>query len=77
MSFSFIEVLPRLGKLTALVELADNWLGLSRLELTVLCDNAAALALYDRFGFTIEGTHKSWIYRGGMLVDAHTMARVR
>ena len=63
--------------MAAVVELADGWLGLSRLELTVLCDNTAALALYRRFGFAIEGTHKSWIYRGGVLVDAHTMARVR
>ena len=46
-------------------------------SLTVLCDNAAALALYRRFGFAIEGMHKSWIHRGGVLVDAHTMARVR
>ena len=62
--------------MTALVDLADNWLGLRRLELTVNVDNVPALALYRRFGFEVEGTHRAHLLRGGQLVDGHTMARL-
>ena len=55
---------------------ADRWLGLRRLELTVFTDNAPALALYRRFGFTVEGTHRGFALRDGTLVDAHCMARL-
>lgn len=40
------------------LDLADNWLGLSRVELTVFTDNATAIALYEKFGFEIEATHR-------------------
>jgi putative acetyltransferase len=62
--------------LGALVEHADRWLGLRRLELTVYSDNAAALALYRRFGFAVEGTLCAYALRDGVLVDAHAMARI-
>ncbi len=61
----------------ACLDLADNWLNLSRLDLRVYVDNAPAIALYERFGFEIEGTHKSFAYRDGEYVDAHVMARLR
>ena len=61
----------------ALVDLADNWIGYRRLELTVYTDNAAALALYRKFGFETEGTLREYAYRGGRFVDAYTMARLR
>ena len=35
----------------AALDLADNWLGLTRVELTVWADNQAALALYRKAGF--------------------------
>jgi len=59
------------------VDLADNWLGLSRLDLRVYTDNAPAIALYRKFGFEIEGTHRRFAYRNGEYVDAHVMARLR
>jgi putative acetyltransferase len=62
--------------LAALVETADKWLGLRRLELTVYTDNAAGIALYQRFGFVMEGTHKAYAFRDGAHVDAHAMARL-
>jgi len=62
--------------MTAAIDLADNWLNYTRLELTVYTDNAAALALYRRFGFGIEGTLKSYAFRGGRFIDAYTMARI-
>lgn len=61
----------------ALVDLADGWLPVTRLELTVYTDNAAAIALYRKFGFEIEGTHKAYALRDGRYVDAHCMARIR
>ena len=62
--------------LAAAVELADNWLNYTRLELTVYTDNAAALALYRGFGFVIEGTLESYAFREGRFIDAYTMARI-
>lgn len=60
----------------ALVGLADGWLNVFRLELTVYADNARAIALYTRFGFEIEGTHRAYALRDGRYVDALAMARL-
>lgn len=61
----------------AALDLADNWLGLTRVELTVFTDNAAAIALYEKFGFEVEGTHRRHAFRDGEYVDAYSMARLR
>jgi L-phenylalanine/L-methionine N-acetyltransferase len=61
----------------AVLDLADNWLNLMRIELSVYTDNAAAVALYEKFGFEIEGTHRRYAFRNGEYVDAYSMARVR
>lgn len=61
--------------LAAVIDLADNWIGYSRLELTVYLDNAAAVALYRKFGFGIEGTLRDYALRDGAYVDAYAMAR--
>jgi len=63
--------------LRALIDTADKWLNLRRLELTVYVDNAPALALYKRHGFAIEGTHRDFAFRDGAFVDAYAMARLR
>jgi L-phenylalanine/L-methionine N-acetyltransferase len=63
--------------LAALVEAADRWLNLRRLELTVFTDNAPAIALYRSFGFELEGTHRDFAFRDGAFADAHAMARIR
>ncbi|HEX3350551.1 MAG TPA: GNAT family N-acetyltransferase [Acetobacteraceae bacterium] len=63
------------GLLRELLEIADRWLGLRRVELTVYTDNARAIALYRRHGFEIEGTHRGYALRDGIFADAHTMAR--
>jgi len=61
----------------ALIDVADNWLDLSRLELSVFTDNEPAPKLYKKLGFVVEGTHKKFAFRDGKYVDAYTMARVR
>ncbi len=65
------------GLLAALLEIADDWLGLTRLELTVYTDNLAAQALYRRAGFVPEGVHRGYALRGGALVDAQFLGRLR
>ncbi len=58
----------------AILDLAFNWLGLRRIELTVYADNAPAVHLYQKFGFAIEGTARHYALRNGTLVDAYHMA---
>jgi len=60
----------------ACLDLADNWMGLTRLDLRVYADNAPAIALYEKFGFEVEGTHRRFAFRDGEYVDAHVMARL-
>lgn len=59
------------------IDLADNWLNLQRIELTVYTDNEHAMALYRKFGFNIEGEAKKFAFRNGEFVDAYYMARVK
>jgi putative acetyltransferase len=61
----------------AAVDLADKWLNLERLELDVYTDNEAAIRLYKKFGFVIEGTLVRFAFRDGRYVDAYLMARLR
>jgi len=61
----------------AVIELADKWLNLTRIELTVFTDNESAIALYRKFGFEIEGTLRKYAFRDGEFVDAFAMARIR
>lgn len=60
----------------AALYLADNWLGLRRLELNVYADNERAIALYRKFGFEVEGTHRAYALRDGIYVDSLCMARL-
>ncbi len=59
------------------IKLADNWLNLKRIELTVYSDNQKAIDLYLRHGFVHEGEAKCYAFRNGQMVDAHYMARLR
>jgi L-phenylalanine/L-methionine N-acetyltransferase len=59
-----------------LLDWADNWAGVLRVELTVFTDNARAIALYQRHGFAQEGVLRAYALRGGEYVDALSMARL-
>jgi L-phenylalanine/L-methionine N-acetyltransferase len=61
----------------AVIDLADKWLNLARIELTVFTDNEPAIALYRKFGFEIEGTLRKYAFRDGEFVDAYSMARIK
>lgn len=63
--------------MAALIDVADNWLDLKRLELTVYTDNAAAIRLYEKFGFEVEGTLRGYAFRAGQYVDSLFMARLQ
>lgn len=61
----------------AAIDLAENWLNLSRLEVEVFTDNEPAIRLYQKLGFSIEGTMVRFAFRNGQYVDAYMMARLR
>jgi len=61
----------------AIIDFADNWLNLTRLELEVFSDNGAAIHLYSRFGFEVEGTLRQHAFRDGQFVDSTMMARLK
>jgi len=63
--------------LKSTIDLADRWLNLSRLELTVYVDNGPAIRLYEKCGFLREGCFHQFAFRDGAYVDAWAMARVR
>ncbi|HET7034723.1 MAG TPA: GNAT family N-acetyltransferase [Thermomicrobiaceae bacterium] len=63
--------------LAAALDLADSWLNVHRVELQVYSDNAAAIHLYQKAGFAIEGTLRDYAFRQGRYVDAYCMARLR
>lgn len=52
---------------------AARWLGLERIGLEVYPDNQRALALYQRFGFALEGTRRAAAWRDGFIVDSAVM----
>lgn len=63
--------------MNALLDLADNWLMLVRLELDVFPDNAAAIRLYEKLGFEREGVLRRAAIRNGRYEDLVMMSRIR
>lgn len=62
--------------LTSLLDYADNWAQVLRVELTVYADNLPAIKLYERLGFEHEGRMKAYALRAGAYVDTLAMARL-
>jgi putative acetyltransferase len=63
--------------LGALVSAADAWWGYLRLELGVLADHAAAIALYSKHGFVVETRRRDEMLVDGAFRDCLGMARMR
>jgi putative acetyltransferase len=63
--------------MSAILDIADNWLNLTRVELEVNTDNPVAVRLYEKFGFEIEGTHKLHAFGNGRWADSYFMSRLR
>lgn len=63
--------------LAALLDVADHWRGLKRLELDVFADNEPAIRLYERHGFAAEGRKVKAALTDGAYVDMLAMARLR
>lgn len=62
--------------ITRLLDWADNWAGVLRVELHVHADNPRAIALYRSLGFVEEGRHVAYALKGGRYVDSFSMARL-
>jgi putative acetyltransferase len=61
----------------AVIDLAENWLGLTRMQLEVYPDNAPAIRLYEKFGFGYEGRYRDFGFRDGHFADTFVMGRLR
>ena len=59
----------------ALLNLADNWLNLVKVELAVNATNQIAIGLYEKFGFVAEGESKFDTFHGGKYQHTLKMAR--
>ena len=62
--------------LRELLVLADRWLGLRRVELTVSAGNTHAIRLYERFGFVVEGRLREYSLTDGQYTDVLVMGRL-
>ncbi len=65
---------------TALLQRAVDWARASevvrRMQLYVFVRNEAAIRLYRKMGFEIEGRREAPVYRGGRYLDDYVMALV-
>lgn len=63
---------------TRLFQALEKWrenTKIKRLELTVIAHNQAAVSLYQKMGFEIEGTKKKSLYTEGKYIDEFYMGR--
>ena len=50
--------------------------GVRRLELTVVCSNSAAVHLYEKHGFAIEGVRRQVMKINGVYADEYYMGKI-
>lgn len=62
--------------MSTVIELADKWLNLKRIELTVFVDNHRAINLYKKFGFEVEGESPAFAFGNGEYKSVYHMARI-
>jgi putative acetyltransferase len=63
--------------LETVIDLADNWLNIQRIQIEVNADNKAAIALYNKYGFEIEGEALCSAFRDGEYISTYYMARLK
>jgi putative acetyltransferase len=63
--------------LEMLLHVADNFLGLTRVQLEVFPDNVRAIRLYEGCGFEHEGRKRKAVWRHGEHLDVLIMGRIR
>ena len=64
---------------TEFFRLLENWAkenGMVRLELTVECENTAAVNLYEKHGFSVEGVRPRSMKVNGRFVDEYYMGKI-
>ncbi|MFM2060136.1 MAG: hypothetical protein RLY71_4521 [Pseudomonadota bacterium] len=61
--------------LAALLDYADRWANVLRIELQVYADNQRAIRLYESLGFVVEGRLRGASLRDGVYTDTLAMAR--
>ncbi|MGX1983220.1 MULTISPECIES: GNAT family N-acetyltransferase [Bacillaceae] len=64
---------------TKLFRKLESWArerNIHRLELTVMTQNQAGIALYKKMGFEIEGTKKHSLLVNGLFMDEYYMAKI-
>ncbi|MFB2538021.1 MULTISPECIES: GNAT family N-acetyltransferase [unclassified Acinetobacter] len=59
-----------------ILDLADNWLNLHRVQLKVYADNQKAIDFYEKHGFIKEGLFKDFAFGDGKYLDTFMMARI-
>lgn len=59
-----------------LLDWADHWAGVLRIELNVHADNERGIALYQSLGFAEEGRHRGYVLKEGRYTDSLSMARL-
>lgn len=62
--------------LRSMIDLAENWMQITRLSLVVWSSNKSAVNLYRKYGFELEGTMKQFVFKEGKYEDALLMAKV-
>ncbi|WP_404406974.1 GNAT family N-acetyltransferase [Jeotgalibacillus malaysiensis] len=81
-AYLVIGILPEYrgqGVGTQLFQQLEKWAaahGIARLELTVVTENEAGLALYKKQGFEVEGTKRQSLKINGSLVDEYYMSKL-
>lgn len=60
----------------ALLDVADNFLMLHRVELEVYVDNEKAIKLYKSLGFQLEGEKRDAVIKNGKYTNVYVMGRI-
>ncbi|HET9908247.1 MAG TPA: GNAT family N-acetyltransferase [Anaerolineales bacterium] len=63
--------------LRSMLDLADNWMQVTRMSLIVWSSNENAISLYKKHGFELEGTLRQFVFKEGRYEDALLMARIK